>query len=211
MNAWRRVCGPIFLACPAGDPVDDPPGAVPVQKITAGCSEDRSLAPFADRQVDRTRRPRGERDHHALAALAGNRQRPMAALGTEHLNVGSGGLRDPQPVQRQQRDKRVFRRAAKPVGNEQRADLVAVQAGGVALAVQAGPSNVGGRGMVEQVLFHGVLVQPCDGGQPPGDRGSGTTGVLQLAGEQLDVGPADREQVSHEQPGRILPGYRCRA
>ena len=38
------------------------------------------------------------------------------------------------------------------------ADLVAVQADRVGLVVQAGPANMDCRGVVEEVLFHGVSV-----------------------------------------------------
>jgi hypothetical protein len=46
----------------AGDPADDPPGAVPVQPPPAGSQEDRAVAAFARGQVDRpgsTGRERG--------------------------------------------------------------------------------------------------------------------------------------------------------
>jgi hypothetical protein len=48
--------------------------------------------------------------------------------------------------------------------------------------------------VVEEFLLDGVPVEPGVGGQPPGDGGAGAPVGFQLAGEGLDVGPADREQ-----------------
>jgi len=93
-----------FLGQPgaAGDPADDPPGAVPVQPHARRADEDRSLAPFADGQVDRPGGAGCQRDDGLLAALAGDHQSPVATLGAQRLDVGTGGFGDPQPVQRQQ-------------------------------------------------------------------------------------------------------------
>jgi len=48
--------------------------------------------------------------------------------------------------------------------------------------------------MVEQFLLDRILVDPCDGAQPAGDRRAGPSGGLQVATEAFDVGAADREQ-----------------
>jgi hypothetical protein len=48
--------------------------------------------------------------------------------------------------------------------------------------------------VVEQVFLDRVLVQSCDGGQPAADGGAGAPCCFEVAGEQLDVGAADREQ-----------------
>jgi hypothetical protein len=58
---------------------------------------------FADGQVERpggTRRQRDDDDH---AALGGDGQGPVAPFQAQVLDVGADGLRDPQPVQGQQR------------------------------------------------------------------------------------------------------------
>ena len=86
----------------AGDSADDPPGTMPVQPLAIAGYEDRSLAALADGQVDRPGGPRRERDGDDLAAFAGDQQGPVAALGAERLDVGTGGFGDPQPVQRKQ-------------------------------------------------------------------------------------------------------------
>jgi hypothetical protein len=46
----------------AGDPADDPPGAVPVQPAPIGGQEDWPLAALADSQVDSPGGPRREWD-----------------------------------------------------------------------------------------------------------------------------------------------------
>jgi hypothetical protein len=48
--------------------------------------------------------------------------------------------------------------------------------------------------VVEELFLDGVLVEPGDGGQPMGDGGASPPAGLELAGEGLDVGAADREQ-----------------
>ena len=58
--------------------------------------------------------------------------------------------------------------------------------------------------MVEEFLFDGVLVEPGDGAQPPGDRGTGSALGFQFPGEGLDVGAADREQ--RQGPGAAPAG-----
>ena len=185
----------------AGDPADDPPGAVPVQPLPVGGQEDRPVAAFADGQVDRPGGARRERDGDDLAALAGDHQGAVAAFEAEGLDVGADGFGDPQPVERQQRDQRVLGGRAEPGGDQQRADLVAVQADRVRLVVQPGTADVRGRGVLEQFFLDGVAVEPGDGAQPAGDRGPGAAAGLQVAAEALDVGPAGLEQAQRDAAG----------
>ena len=69
----------------------------------------------------------------------------MPALQAQLLDVGAGGLRDPQPVQREQRDQRVLAPRTKTRGDEQGAELVAVQGSGVRLVVHPRTADMGGR------------------------------------------------------------------
>jgi hypothetical protein len=62
------------------------------------------------------------------------------------------------------------------------------------LIVQPGTAHVRGRGMVKQFFLDGVLVEPGDGAQLPGDGGTGAAAGFQVAGEALDVGAAGGEQ-----------------
>ena len=125
-----------------------------------------------------------------LRVMAG----PVAAFQAQVLDVRAGCLRYPQPVEREQRDQRMLGGRAEPGGDQDRAELVAVQGSGVRLVVQPWAADVRGGGMLQKFFFDGVLVEPGDGAQPPGDGGAGTAFSLQLAGEGLDVGAADREQ-----------------
>src|SRR6516162_5800102 len=115
----------------AGGLADDPPGAVPVQPPPVRGQEHRPARTLADGQVDRPGSTRRDRDSDYLAALAGNRESPMAALQAQLLNIRAGGLRDPQPVQRERGDQRMLTRRTKPSRDQQRAELVAIQRDGV--------------------------------------------------------------------------------
>ena len=85
-------------------------------------------------------------------------------------------------------------RRPEPGGDEEAAELVAVQGSGVRLIIQPWAAHVRRRGMIEEFFLDGVPVEPGDGAQPPGDSGAGAALGLQLPGEGLDVGAADREQ-----------------
>jgi hypothetical protein len=115
-------------------------------------------------------------------------------LDAQRLDVGAGGFRYAQPVEGQQRDQCVLGRLAETGGDQQRAEFVAVQPGGVRLVVQAGPADVSGREVIEEFLLDGVAVEPGDGAQPPGDGSPGAAAGLQVAGEAFDVSAADLEQ-----------------
>jgi hypothetical protein len=58
------------------------------------------------------------------------------------LDAGAGGLRDPQPVQREQRDQCMIAWRAEPGGDEERAELVAVQRDGMGLVVDPRTAHV---------------------------------------------------------------------
>ena len=109
----------------ASCPADDPPSAVPVQSPPIRGQEHRPFGTFADGQVDRPGGTRRQRDRHHLAALARDGESPVAALESQVLDVGAGGLRDPQPVQREQRDQRMHRWRAESGGYQQGSELVA--------------------------------------------------------------------------------------
>jgi hypothetical protein len=139
----------------AGDPPDDPGGAVPVQPPPIRGREQRPAASLAGRQVDRPRRSGRERDGDDLAALAGDDQGAVPAFQAQVLDVRSGGLRDAQPVEREQGDQRVLGGRAEPGGDQERAEFVAVQGGGVRLVVQPGAADVRGGRVVEELFLDG--------------------------------------------------------
>jgi hypothetical protein len=111
----------------AGGLAGDPPGAVPVQPPIGPSQEYRTAGALADSQVDRPGGARRQRDGHDLAALAGDGQRPVPALQAQVLDVGPGRFGDPRPVKGEQGDQRMLGRRAEPGGDQQPAELVAVQ------------------------------------------------------------------------------------
>jgi len=98
------------------------------------------------------------------------------------------------PVEGEQGDQSVLGGRAEASGDKERAELVAVQGGGMRLIIQPGAADMGGRGMLEELFLHGVPVEPRDRAQPTGHGGTGTAVSLQVAGERLDVGAPHREQ-----------------
>jgi hypothetical protein len=54
-------------------------------------------------------------------------------------------------------------RGAEPGGDQERADFVALEAGGMGFVVQPRAADVHCRGMIEQFFFDGVPVEPGDG------------------------------------------------
>jgi hypothetical protein len=77
-----------------------------------------------------------------FAALAIQGQGAMATFEAERLDVGTERFGDSQPVDSQQRDKRVLARRRQSRRDEQRTDVVAVQTGGVGLVVKARAPNM---------------------------------------------------------------------
>ena len=96
---------------------------------------------------------RGERDGDDLSALAVMTRGPVAAFQTQVLDVRSGRLRHAQAVELEQRDQRVPGGRAETSGDQQRADLVAIQGGGVRLIIQPRPSDARGRGVLEKLFL----------------------------------------------------------
>jgi hypothetical protein len=135
----------------------------------------------------------------------------VPAFQAQVLDVGAGGLRDPQPVQREQGDQRVLCRRPKPGGDQQGAELVAVQGDGMRLIIHPRPPDMGCRRVPEEFLFNGVLEEPGDGGQPPGHGGAGAPPGFQLAGEALDVAAADSEQARERARHQVVSWRRSSA
>jgi hypothetical protein len=118
----------------------------------------------------------------------------VPALQAQVLDVGAGGLRHAQPVQREQGDQRMLCRRPEPGGYQQRAELVAVQRSRATRNL-AGTADMGGRGVLEELFLDGVPVEPGDGAQPPGYGGARPPSRFQVAGEAFDIGAADNKQV----------------
>jgi hypothetical protein len=67
-------------------------------------------------------------------------------------------------------------------GDEEGAELVAVQRGRMRLVVQPRPTDMGSGRMIEQFLLAGVPVEPGDRPQPAGDGGASAAAGFQVAG-----------------------------
>lgn len=139
----------------AGDAADDPSSAVPVQPAAIQGQEDRSVAAVADGQVDGPRRARRQWDGDDLATFAGDHQRAVPAFYAERLDVSAGGLGDPQPIQCEQRDQRMFAGWPKTRRDQQRAKSIfrCVRASRCAPSppgASGSPCDVGGAARDEQ-------------------------------------------------------------
>jgi hypothetical protein len=75
----------------------------------------------------------------------------VSAFQAKLLDVGAGGVRHPQPVEGGQRDQRMLGGRAESGGDQECAEFVAVQGGGVRLVVQPRPADVRGRGVLEEL------------------------------------------------------------
>ena len=143
MKACLKVCGPTRFVIPARRATRCTTRAAPWRsRLPARPHEDRPFAPFPDSEVDSPGRARCQRDRHDLAALAQDGERAMAPLQPERLDVGTGGLRDPEAVQGQQGDEGVLASRAETGGDEQGPYLVAVEASGMGLVVEPGPTHM---------------------------------------------------------------------
>src|SRR5260370_2338737 len=87
------------------------------------------------------------------------------------LDVGAGGLRDPQPVQREQGDQCMLGRWAEPGGYPERAELVAVQGDGIGFLVHPRTADVTGGGRpLQPFLPTPTLATPPAPSAPPTPR-----------------------------------------
>jgi hypothetical protein len=179
---------------PAGDTPDDPAGPVTVEAMAVPDDEDRAADPFADGQVDSAGGARSERDGDGLATFAHDGEGPMSSLDAEGVDVDPDRFGDPQPVERQQGDQRMLACGAESCGDEERSDLVAVQADGVRFVVDPWAAEMDGRRVGDEAFLFGVAVEAGDGAQPSGDGGRRPPSSLELPSESLDVASANLEQ-----------------
>ena len=113
-----------------------------IETLAIAGQQDRSLGAFADDEIDRSRGARSERNGDGLAALAQHDQGAVSAFQAESFDVGADRFGDPQPVKCQQRDQGVFAGTRQASGDEHRAELVAIETGGIGLIVQTWPAHM---------------------------------------------------------------------
>jgi hypothetical protein len=128
----------------AGDATHDAAGSVAVEVGAVVPCEDRTLVAFAYGEVHGAGGAGCEWDGGDLAALAPDGQRAMAAFKPEPFDVGANRFGYAQSVEREEGEEVVVTGTGESGGNEHGADLIAVQGGGVRLAVEAGTPDVHG-------------------------------------------------------------------
>src|SRR4051812_29955676 len=101
-------------------------GGAPVQTLPVLAPQDWSLLTLAHDQIDRARRSRDERNRGGL--VAEDRQRAMAALEGQVLDVGAAGFGDSEAVQTEQHRQRGMVPIEAFGGEQERAELGAVHA-----------------------------------------------------------------------------------
>ena len=106
MKAWRRVWGRICLSSPdrLATLRTFGPGAMAVEALPVGPSENRSLTSLTDGEIDCPGSARREGDGDDLAASAQHCQGAMSPLETKRFDVRPRGFRHPESVEREQRD-----------------------------------------------------------------------------------------------------------
>ncbi len=166
---------------------NNPCRAVPVEAVAQAVQEDEPLTSLTDGQVYGPGRARSQRDGHHLASLAGDGEGPVSPLEAKAFNVGADGLRHPQPVEDKQRDQGMVAGARQSGCHQQGTHLVAVEASGMGLVVEAGTTHVYARRVCNQALLLGVAIAAGHGAQAPGDGGPSPAEALKVAGEALDV------------------------
>jgi len=127
----------------------------------------------------------------------------VAALEAEGFDVCADRFGDAEAVQGEERHQRVVAWRRQAGGDQDGAELVAVEVGDMGLVVDAWPADVHRRGMLDDTLLLGVPAEPDDRAQPASHRGPGPAAILEVAGEAFDV------NASHvEQPVMVLPAPR---
>jgi hypothetical protein len=141
-EAWRSVCGPTVLVIPARRAIRRTIHPAPCRSSRRP-SAARKMGPSLRSPMARSiaRAVRGASGPVTTLPPLRVITRVRWPLDTQRFDVRASGLGDPQPIQRKQRDRRVLRRRAKSGGDQQGADLVAVQPGGVRLVIQPRPPS----------------------------------------------------------------------
>ena len=186
----------------AGHTPHDAPGRVAVEASSIGANEDRPAEAFADGEVDRSRRARGQGDRHYLASLSQHCQGPVATFEPERLDVSADGFGDSETVEGQERDEGVLRWCSQPGGDQESTHFVAVKPNSMGLVIKAGPAHMDCWRCRHEALFFGVAVKAGHCVQPAGDSGPSSAGLFEVTGVELYVRATDREKL---QPMPLAP------
>ena len=126
---------------PPSDGADPPVGGAPVQALARGTAQDRSFRPLTHGQVDHPCGSGNVGDHRGLGALAHDPKGPVPTLQAQVLDVGTTGLADPQAVQSEQDGEGSMGVVEVLRGEEEPAELGAVEAPPLG-AVDGRPAHV---------------------------------------------------------------------
>src|SRR5436190_518560 len=148
--------GSLGDASTARDATHDPSGGVAIESLTVDSNEDGSFAALTDREVDGAGSSGRQWDGDDLPTFAVDGQSAVAPFEAQRFDVGAGGFRDAQAVQREQADQRMVAGARESSGDEHGPDFVAAQAGGAGLVVEPRPAHVDRRGDRDESFFFGV-------------------------------------------------------
>src|SRR2546421_234759 len=77
-------------------------------------------------------------------------------------------------------------------GDQHRAEFVAIKTGGVRLVVEPRPTDVDGRGVIDEPFFLGVTEETCDGAESSGHCGPGLAFPFEIMGERPYASPGER-------------------
>jgi hypothetical protein len=132
----------------------------------------------------------------------------VSSFQVQVLDIGTGRLGYPQAVEGKQGDRGVRGERTEPDGDQDGAQPVAVESGGVLLIVESRAADVRGRGVLEQFFFlDGVLIELRDGAQPPGDGG---TGLAQASNSRAKVSMSARQTANSGRDRALHQAVNCR-
>jgi hypothetical protein len=152
----------------------------PIEPLPVTATQDRTLGTFPHGEIDGARRPRDQRDHGRLVALAEDPEGAVTALEPEVLDVGPTRLTHAQPVETQQHRQGGVVMVVALRGEQERRELGAVEASRVG-RMDLGAAHVL-RGVRRDVAIDvREPVEATHRRQPPVDRRGRETLLLEPA------------------------------
>lgn len=197
MKLCRSECGPIRLVMPAflGQAADHPGGRVTSETLAVVAEEDRPLEPLSHRQIERSGRPRCQRDGDGLAALAVHHQGAVPALQAELSMSAPSASEIPSPFNASSEHRAWSCGEARPACTSKApSSLRSRPTAGLVVDLRA--TDVYGRGVLDDSLFGGVPVEAGECGETAADGGRRTAEFLELSCVQLDVSSGDVEETN---------------
>jgi len=171
---------------PPSDRADPAMGGSPVQALARGTEEDRPLRPLAHGQIDHPSGSRNDGDDRRFRFFAHDPKGPVPTVEAQVLDVGTAGLAHPQSVEAEQDGERSMGVVEVLRGEEEPAELGAVEAPAFG-TLDGRTADVLGRVGGDTPVDVGEAVEAAHGGQAPIDRRRRQSPGLQCRAEQLNV------------------------